>query len=144
MNTGEDTAANITLTGSDVDGDALSYTVLTLPAHGLLSGIAPNVVYTPDANFNGSDGFTFQVNDGQADSNIATVSIGRYVTAFQRLRPLWTELRLTRRRGERGGSSRHRIPSASALKACAPCPRGQSHQRPTHRVATLTRNARRR
>ena len=75
VNTDEDTAANITLTGSDVDGDALSYTVLTLPAHGLLSGIAPNVVYTPDANFNGSDSFTFQVNDGQAGSNVATVNI---------------------------------------------------------------------
>lgn len=75
VNTDEDSAANITLTGSDADGNALSYTVLAQPAHGSLSGDAPDVVYTPDANFNGSDGFTFQVNDGQADSNIATVSI---------------------------------------------------------------------
>src|SRR5256885_2323275 len=32
-------------------------------------------VYTPNANFNGSDSFTYQANDGAADSNIVTVTI---------------------------------------------------------------------
>ena len=31
--------------------------------------------YTPDANFNGSDSFTYKVNDGTADSGIQTISI---------------------------------------------------------------------
>ena len=31
--------------------------------------------YTPNADFNGTDSFTFKANDGSADSNIATVSI---------------------------------------------------------------------
>src|SRR5438093_8238476 len=31
--------------------------------------------YTPDANFNGSDSFTYKANDGTLDSNVATVSI---------------------------------------------------------------------
>src|SRR5262249_12978705 len=31
--------------------------------------------YTPAANYNGSDSFTFKANDGQADSNVATESI---------------------------------------------------------------------
>jgi hypothetical protein len=31
--------------------------------------------YTPAANFSGSDSFTYKANDGQSDSNVATVSI---------------------------------------------------------------------
>ena len=31
--------------------------------------------YTPDLNFNGADNFTYKVNDGELDSNIATVSL---------------------------------------------------------------------
>ena len=45
------------------------------PANGSLSGAAPNLTYTPKANFSGSDSFTFTVNDGQVDSNVATVNI---------------------------------------------------------------------
>jgi autotransporter-associated beta strand protein len=63
------------LAGTDVENSALTYTVVTPPANGSLSGIAPNVTYTPSANFNGADSFTFTVNDGTVDSTIATVSI---------------------------------------------------------------------
>ena len=73
--TDEDTAKLITLSGSDVEGDALTFTVLTQPTNGTLSGTAPNLTYTPDANYNGADSFTFKVNDGQVDSSAATVSI---------------------------------------------------------------------
>ena len=45
------------------------------PAHGTLSGTPPEVVYTPAADFNGGDSFTFKANDGINDSNTATVSI---------------------------------------------------------------------
>src|SRR5207237_6446740 len=31
--------------------------------------------YTPAANFNGTDSFTYKTNDGALDSNVATVSI---------------------------------------------------------------------
>ena len=31
--------------------------------------------YTPDADFNGTDSFTFKANDGTVDSNVATVSL---------------------------------------------------------------------
>ena len=75
VSTEEDTAKAITLTGSDVDGDTLSYVIVTPPAHGTLSGAAPNLTYTPAANYNGSDSFTFKVNDGKADSAPATVAI---------------------------------------------------------------------
>ena len=71
----EDTPLGITLTGSDPDGDPLTFNIVQGPAHGTLSGTAPSVVYQPAPDFNGSDSFTFVVNDGQLTSNPATVSI---------------------------------------------------------------------
>ena len=75
VTTAEDTSTGITLTGSDVDGDALTFILVTQPFNGSLEGTAPDLTYTPNADFIGTDSFTFQVNDGQADSNTATVSI---------------------------------------------------------------------
>lgn len=71
----EDTTLNITLTGADSDGDPLTYSVITQPTNGSLTGTAPNLTYTPIANVNGADSFTFKVNDGTVDSMPATVSI---------------------------------------------------------------------
>ncbi len=75
VSTDEDIALGITLTGSDVEGSALTYTVANGPDHGTLSGTAPNVTYTPDADFNGLDSFSFTVNDGELDSDAVTVEI---------------------------------------------------------------------
>jgi VCBS repeat-containing protein len=75
VTTDEDTAVSITLTALDVDGDVLTYRVVTPPAYGSLSGTAPNLTYTPDLNYNGSDSFTYKANDGTVDSTVATVSI---------------------------------------------------------------------
>jgi len=71
----EDNAVTITLTGGDVEGSPLTFAVLTGPTKGTLSGTPPNLTYTPNANANGSDSFTFSVNDGTVDSLPATVSI---------------------------------------------------------------------
>jgi len=71
----EDNSINISLTGSDPDGDSLTYTIVIQPEHGTLSGTAPNVTYEPDLNYDGTDSFTFKVNDGTSDSNIATISL---------------------------------------------------------------------
>jgi hypothetical protein len=57
-----------------VDGDTLTYSY-TQPAHGTVSGTGANVTYTPAQDYNGSDSFTFKVNDGTVDSNFAPVSI---------------------------------------------------------------------
>ncbi len=75
VTTPEDVAVGITLTATDAESNPLTFTVVTGPTHGTLSGIAPNVTYTPAANYNGPDSFTFTANDGQLDSNVATVSI---------------------------------------------------------------------
>lgn len=73
--TSENTPVSINLTASDPDTDTLSFSIVTPPANGTLSGTLPNLTYTPNANYNGSDSFTFKANDGKADSNIATVNI---------------------------------------------------------------------
>ncbi|MGI0040318.1 MAG: Ig-like domain-containing protein, partial [Nitrososphaera sp.] len=70
----EDSPVNIALSASDVDGDALSYSIEG-PAHGTISGTAPDLTYTPDSNYEGQDSFTFVANDGLRDSNVATVTI---------------------------------------------------------------------
>ncbi len=76
VTTEEDTPISITLTATDADaGDTLTYIVVDPPTFGMLSGTAPNLTYTPNANYNGPDSFTFKANDGDTDSNIATVSI---------------------------------------------------------------------
>ncbi|MDD2732810.1 MAG: PKD domain-containing protein [Desulfuromonadaceae bacterium] len=71
----EDSPAAITLAASDPEGNPVSYTVLTQPQHGTLTGTPPNLTYTPQANYNGPDNFTFKASDGQLDSNVATVTI---------------------------------------------------------------------
>jgi hypothetical protein len=75
LETPEETAINIVLTGTDIDGDSLAFLVTTEPQHGILSGIAPNLIYTPNADYNGSDSFQFQLNDGRSISNDAMVNI---------------------------------------------------------------------
>ena len=75
VNTPEDTPVAITLTATNPNGDTLAYSVVSGPAHGTLTGTAPNVTYNPATNYNGPDGFTFKVNDGTIDSAAATVTI---------------------------------------------------------------------
>jgi len=73
--TAEDTAKGITVSATDVDSPSLTYTVVSPPSYGTLSGTLPNVIYTPAANYYGPDAFTFKANDGSLDSNVATVGI---------------------------------------------------------------------
>jgi hypothetical protein len=73
---GEDSSVAFTLTGSDADGDALGFTVVSAPTRGTLSGTAPNLVYTPAPDYSGGDSFSFVVGDGKTQSAAATVSIG--------------------------------------------------------------------
>lgn len=62
---------------SDVDGNTLTVGVVAQPLNGTLSLSANgSFVYTPDANFNGTDTFTYQVSDGLSLSTVATVTIG--------------------------------------------------------------------
>lgn len=71
----EDATAAIHLTGSDPDGDDVTYSVVNEPSQGRLTGSPPDLTYIPNSNFNGKDTFTFKSNDGAADSGLGIVSI---------------------------------------------------------------------
>ena len=61
---------------TDADGDALTVAEVMPPTHGTLT-LNPDgsFEYAPDANFHGTDSFTYLANDGSADSDVATVTI---------------------------------------------------------------------
>jgi VCBS repeat-containing protein len=80
-------ALTVNLSGDDADGDALTFTAgaATNGSVGTPTGVSctaavpshctATVSYTPFTNFNGSDSFTYTVNDGTVDSSAATASI---------------------------------------------------------------------
>ncbi|MCX9132016.1 choice-of-anchor K domain-containing protein [Aeromonas veronii] len=91
---GEEDAASIaipTLSGSDIDGNVVSFTIKSLPANGILylNGVAVTVdqsiavadagklTFTPNANWNGNTSFNYAAvdNDGAVDASPATVTI---------------------------------------------------------------------
>jgi len=80
VSTLENTDLALTLNATDADRNLLTYSILTQPPHGTLNGTPPNLTYTPDEDYFGSDSFIWKVNDGTNDSNIATVTID--VTGF--------------------------------------------------------------
>ncbi len=84
----EDQPATVAVSATDADGDILSFTIVTQPTHGTLgalgsvncSSYGPNkcvafLTYTPAANYNGPDSFTYEAFDGTATSNTGTVTI---------------------------------------------------------------------
>lgn len=69
----EDQTVSFKLSGNDPDGNALSYTVTGDPVNGTLTGTAPNLVYTPNANFHGTDSILYTVSNGSSNSTAAIV-----------------------------------------------------------------------
>jgi PKD repeat protein len=61
---------------TDADGDTLSAVLVTGPGNGTLTLNGDgSFSYDPDLDFSGVDAFSYVANDGQADSNIATVTL---------------------------------------------------------------------
>lgn len=76
IETVEESSKQITLLGSDIENDnSITFSIVGNPAHGRLTGTVPNVTYLPDKDYSGFDSFRFRTNDGEANSDIATVSI---------------------------------------------------------------------
>jgi VCBS repeat-containing protein len=75
VSTPEDTPVAATLVALDVDGDELSFAIVGGPSNGSLSGTAPDLTYSPNADFTGDDSFSFQVSDGVLTSDPATFTI---------------------------------------------------------------------
>lgn len=68
--------AGVLSNDTDIEGDALTAALVADPAHGTVT-LNPDgsFTYTPEADFNGVDTFTYKANDGDLDSNVATVTI---------------------------------------------------------------------
>jgi VCBS repeat-containing protein len=79
--TDEDTPLTVPAPGllfndSDGDDDTITPTKLSNPAHGTATvNTDGSYTYTPTADFSGTDSFTYQVSDGDLDSDPATVTI---------------------------------------------------------------------
>ena len=69
-------AKGVLVNDADIDSATLTAAVMSGPAHGTLALNADGgLSYTPDANYNGADSFTYKANDGSLDSAIATVNL---------------------------------------------------------------------
>jgi hypothetical protein len=81
VSTEEDTAITINLTGTDVDGDDLTFAIASAPGKGSLGSITDTglstaqVTYTPATESAYSTSFTFTVSDGTVTSAPATVNV---------------------------------------------------------------------
>lgn len=72
----EDNSGSIKLTASDADCDTLTWSIGSQASHGTASVDGTgNVIYTPAANYNGSDSFTVKVGDGNGGEDTITVDV---------------------------------------------------------------------
>ena len=76
VTTAEDTAVSGQVTLADVDGDSLTATLQTAPAHGSVT-VDPQggFRYQPSPDYSGPDSFAVLVEDGQGGSVVQTVSV---------------------------------------------------------------------
>ncbi|PYR63826.1 MAG: hypothetical protein DMF88_24480, partial [Acidobacteria bacterium] len=69
-------APGVLLNDTDVDNQSLSAALVSPPSHGALTlNTNGSFTYTPVANYNGNDTFTYRASDGLVNSNTATVTI---------------------------------------------------------------------
>ena len=76
--TAEDTAVTVAVRSNDIDldGDALNVASLTQPSNGGAVLNADNTItYTPAADYNGTDSFSYVISDGNGGADSATVLI---------------------------------------------------------------------
>ena len=68
---------SVYLSADDPDGDPLTYSVVSGPSHGTLTGDCSDgdCTYTSGSAYTGPDSFTWKANDGTSDSNVATFAL---------------------------------------------------------------------
>lgn len=71
----EDENRTFTLESVSANSNPLTYTIVTGPSNGALTGSEATQTYTPRPDFNGTDTFTFRVSDGTSTSNLGTMTI---------------------------------------------------------------------
>lgn len=74
---------NVLANDTDPDGDALTLSSVTPPAHGTASVDGGNVVYSPAPTYSGPDSFTYNVTDGQGGTATGTVNVSVSATPRQ-------------------------------------------------------------
>ena len=73
----EDFQYNGMLSGSDIDGDQLTFSIISGPLNGIVILTDNNTgvfIYTPNENYNGTDSFTYNISDGEVTTETATVT----------------------------------------------------------------------
>ncbi|MHB8790631.1 MAG: Ig-like domain-containing protein, partial [Desulfobulbaceae bacterium] len=74
----EDTPLSGQLSATDLDGNALTYSIVANGTKGsavITNSTTGAYTYTPSPNQTGSDSFTYRANDGTVNSNTATVAV---------------------------------------------------------------------
>jgi hypothetical protein len=66
---------NVLANDSDANGDALTVTAVSKPQFGMASTNGKTVTYTPNANFSGSDRFSYVVGDGKGGKTAGFVTV---------------------------------------------------------------------
>ena len=83
------TPAHLLANDLDIDGGSITTSLVTNPASGTLIAFGTNGTFTyrPNTGFSGIDSFTYKVNDGSLDSNVAkvTIAVGTKLLAEQNL-----------------------------------------------------------
>ena len=75
LTTGEDNNQTLSFNFSDVDGDTVTATEKSAPSHGQIVINGTDIVYTPTANYNGSDSFTITLTDGNGYTVDKTINV---------------------------------------------------------------------
>jgi len=70
-----DVAELVALSGTDANGDSLSFRIVSQPAHGTVGLIGTQATYRAETGFGGTDTFTFAAWDGKTNSNLGTVTV---------------------------------------------------------------------
>jgi hypothetical protein len=68
---------NVLKNDKDPDGDTLAVVLVSQPSNGtaVLDAVTQKVTYTPNAGFEGTDSFTYFATDGEANSDVVTVTV---------------------------------------------------------------------
>jgi hypothetical protein len=75
ITTNEDTPTTFTMTGTDPEGAALTFSISTQPQNGTVTASGAAGTYTPNENFNGTDTFAYIASDGALSSTAGLVSV---------------------------------------------------------------------
>lgn len=75
VTTSRDQPVQVELQAVDPEGEPVSYELVDQPTHGTLGGTPPQLTYTPDAGFRGTDGFTWRARAGSLVSPLQTGTI---------------------------------------------------------------------